>query len=189
MQAQDQLIIPGNRVGPVNKDSTRESLLRQVGAANVQDGLAGGDEGFEYPAKFLFKGDPERTLAVAFSKNGKPESVSICPEVIRDCKWRTAGGLTLGTTLKALVRMNGAEIGFWGFGWDEEGYVQSWNGGRLRNFKNCAGLSVRLRTYSEPIPRRFTGDKLVGSADPALPKLDIRVTQLGLTFPTPECSN
>ena len=189
LNAQEFLVIPGERVGPVDKTSTRASLALAVAAGEISDGTMGFGEAEAVPVTFLFKTDPTRTLAVAFGSNGSPEFVAICPlpENVsgrqRRCRWHTPDGVTLGTTLRQLVARNGSDFTFLGFGWDYDGFVTSWERGKLRSYKNCAGLSVRLATSDlHPTPKSVTGDKPVSSHAPALRNLDVHVSEMRLTL-------
>jgi hypothetical protein len=69
--------------------------------------------------------------------------------------WKTAEGITLGTTLKELESLNQKPFVFYGFGWDYSGMVD-WDNGHLFERR----IFVSLDYPGESIPPEF--DALVG---------------------------
>jgi hypothetical protein len=66
--------------------------------------------------------------------------------------WKTIEGITLGTDLKILEKMNGKSFTFYGFGWDYSGMVD-WDEGHLYDRK----VFVSLDYPGETIPPEFDG--------------------------------
>jgi hypothetical protein len=58
------------------------------------------------------------------------------------CGWKTKVGITLGTTLKDLEKLNTKPFTFSGFGWDYSG-TTSWDGGELEKMK--IGVTLGLK--------------------------------------------
>ena len=48
-----------------------------------------------------------------------------------ETRWKTSFGLKLGTTLKEIEELNGCPFIFYGFGWDNGGFISEFNGGKL----------------------------------------------------------
>src|SRR4051812_24964743 len=105
----DDLIVPGYRVGPVNRTSTEESLRQSLGKNAVKENVNIG-EGMTEPGLVIYKVDPARRLAVLWNDDSPPHpaSIIICyGEVDRPCRWHTATGIASGVSLKELERRNG----------------------------------------------------------------------------------
>jgi hypothetical protein len=60
--------------------------------------------------------------------------------------WRTLEGVTIGTSLKELERINDGAFEVYGFGFDGAGAVGSWRGGRLqKSFSEGAERKIFVR--------------------------------------------
>lgn len=90
--------------------------------------------------------------------------------------WKTKEGITVGSILADVVKVNGKDIIFWGFGWDYGGTVTNWNGGNLE------GLLMTLETSAEDTDTKFLGETEVNSGDPGLSNLGIRVAEISVRF-------
>jgi hypothetical protein len=74
-------------------------------------------------------------------------------------RWKTAEGVTLGTTMKELEKLNGKSFSFSGFGWDYGGSV-SWDDGELS--KRNIYVTLNLPPV-EPMPAEY--DNLMGDTN------------------------
>ena len=64
--------------------------------------------------------------------------------------WKVGPGVTLGTTLKDLERLNRRPFVLAGFGWDYSGTVVSWEKGDLeKEFTTSGRVIVRLKPIEE----------------------------------------
>jgi hypothetical protein len=101
--------------------------------------------------------------------------------------WHTADGITLGTTLLELERINRRPFRLAGFGWDYSGTVLSWSHGALDPVFGSDGskkVYVRL-IYSNPAPpeyRAVMGDGNFSSGHPAMQKINPHVYQMVFIF-------
>ncbi len=146
----DWLIVPGKRVGPIVAGTTRADLTRLFGAKNIDDGeILRSDLGTE-TGSIVYPNAPDLSLAV-FWINDAPDSrirrVRICPDVNLPgkCRWHTAEGITLGSALRDLERLNGRAFQLNGFDWGMGGLITAWQGGRLEKLSAaCGGLTVRV---------------------------------------------
>jgi hypothetical protein len=198
-QVNDWKIVPGERVGPITRASTLASLQQQFGAANVREQAILGAEGAELPGAIVYPDTPERRLAIVWgTADGNPtgnpalhpEDVEVCykQEPGGACQWKTAQGITLGTSLVQLERLNGHLFHVAGFGWDYGGMVLSWDGGRLETLK--AGLSLELQpdpaTLTQPDVlnsyKQVQGDHRFSSGHPAMRALNPRVSAIHFGF-------
>lgn len=66
--------------------------------------------------------------------------------------WKTQEGISLGTNLKELEKLNGKPFTFYGFGWDYGGAV-TWEDGHLQERK----IFVSLEYEAESMPAEFEG--------------------------------
>jgi hypothetical protein len=189
----DNLIVPGLRVGPVNRLSTEPSLLRSMGRAATKD-VVGIGEGICQPGLVIYKDDPTRRLAVVWNKKAPahPAFVWICyGQSEAPCRWHTANGIGFGTTLKELERHNDKPFEMTGFGWDYGGNITSFKGGKLAHELTGLHLTMEPRIlkggeYYPEITQKegldVAGDKVISSSDPVMQKLNPYVMNMRLDF-------
>src|SRR6185436_1494412 len=105
-------------------------------------------------------------------------------------RWRTSSGITLGTDLKTVEKLNGRPFRLAGLAFDAQGTVVSWRGGRLeaQDSVDCH-VGVRLRVEapgngaaSAALERQVTGDKDFSSGHPAMQALNPAAYELFLWF-------
>jgi hypothetical protein len=188
LKAQDYLIVPGVRVGPVRQSSTMESLRALPGVESKPDLIQIG-EGATEPGLVLYPNDPSRRLEVVF-RDTPPQTAAhvwICPPPgpAPACRWRTATGVGMGTTLRELERLNGKPFEMVGCCFDGSGAVVSFGGGKLSSFKDSFRLNLNLSPVG--LPRQeakvISGDKDLRSSHPLLRRLNPRVHVMRLHFP------
>jgi hypothetical protein len=197
LAASDDLIVPGVRVGPVSRTSTEASLLRQLGKAAVKADVEVG-EGMMEPGVIVYPDDPARRLAVIWNaeKPAHPASILICYNGgAAVCRWRTASGIGMGTTLRDLERRNGGPFEMVVWGSDVGGNVVSYLGGKLeRELRGYGALGLNLAPridgaggYLPKLTDReldfVQGEKIVASRDAVLQKLNPSVVGMSLEFP------
>ncbi len=131
-QQNDWLIVPGQRLGPITRTTTRADLDRIFGKSNVMDKDVDTGNGPE-PATVVDERTPADSLVI-FWKSKEISGVMICyPDGTAGCKWHTAEGITLGTSVEKLESINGKPFQFNPWGDDLGGSVVSWQGGKLEN--------------------------------------------------------
>lgn len=110
---------------------TEQTLIARFGAANVRRGMVASDENPDEPGTVLFPDDPHRTLEFLWTDRAhaaKPETV----RAFKDANaWYVAPGVHLGTTMRALERLNGRPFRVSNCGCDGDGTILNWNGGKL----------------------------------------------------------
>jgi hypothetical protein len=188
-------IIDANRsVGPIVKESSENGLTKMLGSDNVRHSEIYIGEGMTEPGTVLFPNDSTKTVDILWrDKDQRTSPVSI---IIRNegTVWKTKEGITIGTSLKVIERLNGRPFELAGFGWDYSGTIVHGNGGRIREFGVDRGtlgiqgrsLIVRLlpKHRSDVSPEyekqygRVMGDKSFWSSDPAMQLLDPQVYQI-----------
>jgi len=168
------------------------SLQSAVGSHDVTvDSVPlGATEGDMLPATVFFPSVPSRRIEVVW-RGGEPERG---PRYVRlrgqPTDWRTKDGVSIGTSLRQLERLNGRPFHLAGFGTDAGVTVTSWDGGRLRS---NADAQCRLLVRVDSLPRltrkqralyeQVSGDRTFSSAHPAMHALNPRVGELLLEFP------
>jgi hypothetical protein len=148
-QTNDWIIVPGVRIGPLNASSGRADLARIFGPAPVVDrAIDMGDE-TSRPGTVVYPDNPSETLAIVWRNEtrSRPEQVLICYGLTRGapCRWRTASGIGMNTSLRDLESANGRPFLLLGFERDFAGTVMSWESGKLeRELEGTGRLVLRL---------------------------------------------
>lgn len=115
----DTLIIPGERVGPITRTTTKQDLVKLFGASRVVDKTIPGAEGIgSFPATQL-KLSQGRSLLVVWSDNTRTK-----PLDVRNLgsAWKTREGIGVGTPLSELRKKLG-NFKLYGLGWDYGGTI------------------------------------------------------------------
>jgi hypothetical protein len=156
----DFLIIPGSRVGAITAKCTLADMARAYGEANVR--LRRNDGAI---AVVLFPDDSLRRLEIALSDTVNvryPKSITIRGS---QSVWHTAAGVTLGTTVDELQKLNSKPFEFNGFGWDYGGQVVNWHGGAMSRDTAIAIRLDALHLFDNKPYRSVMGDRKVSSAN------------------------
>jgi hypothetical protein len=178
--ANDWICIPGRRVGPITAVTTEKQLIGLFGNKNVVTQEFHVDEGYFEVSTIVFQDTPNQIQILWKDKAQnifkKPERVIIDK---KGTKWKTQNGITIGTTLKELVRINGAFITFAGFGWDYGGVILDWHKGKLAG----QPISVRLAPANFiEIPGTSGDGARLTSTDKRLEKLNLYVYRIDFIF-------
>jgi hypothetical protein len=83
--------------------------------------------------------------------------------------WRTTYGITLGTTLLELERINRKPFRLAGFDWDYSGTVLSWNSGVLEGVFGSGGRNkvfLRLSYSTDPVPPNIVQGRVTAASLP-----------------------
>ena len=181
------LILGGGEKGPIGVHVSRGDLVRAYGASNVVDREVDVGEGATDLATILFPNDPERSIEILWkdpATKTAPRSATIRGEKSR---WHAAHGISLGTSLSELQRLNGKPFPVSGYGTDQPGAILSWHHGLLeRDLQSDGFVILRLncrqkRGTPSPHLSLIEGD----SDDPRLQKLGLYVDEINWGFPTP----
>ena len=173
----DWRIVPGERVGPVYAASSSDTLRAILGASSLVDKEIHIGEGVTEPGTVLWENDPSRALAILWKDPARRQGVErifICYGLTSGpCRWRLDGGITYGTSLRALEKMNGRPFTLLGFGWDYSGTVSSWRGGSLERLNRNGRVLVRLTPRPGLVPgRELSGDREILSTNRDMQRLD-----------------
>ncbi|MDZ8093244.1 MAG: hypothetical protein RMZ42_15120 [Nostoc sp. DedQUE05] len=116
---QDTLIVPGERVGPITRTTTKQDLVRLFGASHLVDKTISGAEGIGSFAATQLNLNQGRSLLVVWSDNTRTK-----PLDVRNLgsAWKTREGIGVGTSLSELRKKLG-NFKLYGLGWDYGGTI------------------------------------------------------------------
>lgn len=160
----DWLCIPGERVGPINSNTSEKDLKVIFGDKNVITENSTDAEGNPLILTFVYK-ETKNVFIIRWvdeEKRDKPMWVGITGDEGSD--WKTKEGIKIGTTIEELNKINGKPFIFSGFGWDYAGTVTSWENGELGKYKGF-GITIGMKKEG---PMKYLGDKGISSDDPDL---------------------
>ena len=180
------LIVPGERVGPINRATSEVMLVTLFGAANIEPVDVYLGEGFTEPGAAVYPGDPTRRVEIVWADaaHAAPKEVRLTGE---SSKWRTAEGISLGSTLKEIEGLNGSPFRLAGFAFDYGGTITDCGTGRLI-ILGCVDrsqprllllrLSPSAEARSQPEYRQVVGDRDFSSGHPAMQSINPSVHQM-----------
>jgi len=177
-------ILPGQSAGPVTSTSSEADLAKHYGPAAVRPVRVELGEGETTPGTVLFPDDSSRRAEVVWQDTvGRSRPSRLILRGSRS-QWTVGPGISLGTSLKDLERINGRPFTLAGFGWDYAGVVTEWSGGTLD--KALAGVKL----YLDPGPAQYQsapysqvlGDRDYSSALVPMQQLNPRVAQIFVDF-------
>jgi hypothetical protein len=172
-------------IGPAASEA---DLAARFGAGSLRRDSAHVGEGFYEPATWIHPDDSLRTVAVFWhdtTRRRAPERLRVSGDSTR---WRVGPGITLGTDLATLERLNGAPFTLSGFGWDYGGTVGAWAGGALDSIVPQGGLLLRLAVPAGAAPERvavaesLSGDRPFRSDDPRMRRANPEVREIHLFY-------
>ncbi|HEY9706056.1 MAG TPA: hypothetical protein V6C58_26710, partial [Allocoleopsis sp.] len=180
----DTLIIPGVRIGPVNKKTTKQDLIKIFGKSKLKDIKISGPEGIgEFFATRVNLG-AKRSFTVVWSNKN-----AIKPLDVRDLgtDWQTPEGIKLGTKFNKLRQILG-EFQLTGLGWDYGGIV-SFEKTKLASYYGKIIVSVETDPEAgSKYPKNYqavSGDRHFSSTSPHWQKLGVRIVSI-VVFLNPE---
>ncbi|MCB0593689.1 MAG: hypothetical protein H6557_12840 [Lewinellaceae bacterium] len=173
----DFTIVPGQRVGSITATSTEADIKALYGEEQVEYRSVYIGEGESQPGIAVFPGTPNELEIVwdIAAATGNPEFIRISKE---NTDWRTVQGVTVGTSLEELERINGRPFSLYGFGWDYSGLANDWKGGQLNSY-----LIIALEPADwEKAGPEVSGDRTFSSDDPKVRALGAKVASMVVTF-------
>lgn len=183
-------IVPRVRVGAITHGTSEAALKRIYGRKNVRSTKVSLGEGEYETGTVIFPDDPLRAIEILWKdvrRKRFPKRIHLTGE---RSLWKTQDGISLGTRLKELERINGKPFVLTGFGWDYEGTVVSWEGGKLEREFERNGRAVLLRLSDQTNNKvsveeagSVLGDHDFPSSNPLMQKINPKVYQIVLEFP------
>lgn len=170
--------------GPLSSRSSAAILRRHYGAPNVEPTRIELGEGETAPGTVLYPGDSLRRLEIIWRDTVAQQGPVRIILRGHESRWQVGRGISLGTSLQDLERLNGRPFTLAGFGWDYAGVIISWNGGSLENA--LAGIKLYLdpgaAQYESAPYSQVIGDREYASSLPAMQQLNPRVAQIFVDF-------
>jgi hypothetical protein len=187
--AQDPWIIllpPQN--GAITSSTTRVDLVNRYGAVNVRDQDVDVGEGETEPGTVVFPRDPTLAIEILWRDPKTKRSPKFLTIRGKASRWKTAHGVSLGTTLMQLEQINGKSFVLSGFGWDYSGTVESWQSGALaKDLEGHGRVILRLDTEPTSVTQQayseLAGDRPFSSSNSAMQKLNPRIYEIVWEFP------
>jgi hypothetical protein len=170
----------GNSV--INKTVSESGLVKFFGPDNVKREARDYAEGTEvYNCTILFPGS-RNELVIKW----KDDSLYKFPEFIefsgKHSSWKLSDGIAPGTLLKDILKLNGKNFTFSGFGWDYGGIV-NFNGGKLDN--KCFIVQLALdenEKVSSKTAGKILGETEVSASAGYVAGLKIYVDRITINF-------
>ncbi|WP_346292383.1 hypothetical protein [Sphaerothrix gracilis] len=179
-EANDFLIVPGERVGPITEATTYDDLVTLFGEAALTNTTWPGPEGsFNLPATEVDLG-PDQSFLAVWLDEARSQLFSIT-QLGRD--WQTPEGIHVGMPLSELEAVLGP-FQLSGFGWDYGGYAFL-EGTELAEYQG--DLYIRLSPASTTAVNEadmiaVSGDRVFDSDNPNLQAVDPTVVNLDVEF-------
>jgi len=185
----DWLIVPGERVGPITATTSEAMLDTFFGADNVEPIDVYLGEGFTEPGVAVYPRDATQRVEVVWQDDAHtaPKEVRLTGD---SSKWKTPEGISLGSPLREIERLNGFPFRLAGFAFDYGGTITECGRGRL-SMLGCVNrdetsrgrlLVLRLSPSAEararPEYRQVIGDSDFSSGHPAMQALNPGVYQM-----------
>lgn len=193
------LIVPGESVGKITAETSEEDLVKLYGTENVIPCEVMVGEGEAEPGTMIY--DPYYKCSIGivwkdYNQKNKPSEVRFLG---KECPWKTAQGISLGTSLKKLESLNGGPFTLLGFDWDYQGTFMNSNQGKLSflDRKDATGSTsesskILVRMYPARIPENsskskiyqtVTGETKFSSDLPAMQELNPIIREMIIYFP------
>lgn len=173
--------VPKKQVGAITANFTEADLIKTFGDKQVQRYEAGEGESDETYAATIVNPGTKNQLLVRWTKDQpykKIESIRIEKD---STDWRTAEGITVGSTMADLVRINGKDFAFNGFyEAGEAGMTTNWQGGAVN-----PDLVLYLQPNNPEAIYEGAGlskEATYSSSNALAKKADIRVSGLIIKF-------
>jgi hypothetical protein len=180
-------IVPGGSVGPLTRETSEADLRQHFGATAVDSSRIPVGEGETMQGTVLYPGDSLRRAEIIWQDSTQRRSPARI--ILRGDRslWQVGRGISLGTSLQELERLNGRPFVLAGFGWDYSGVVTDWKGGALDS------SLVGVKLYLDPGPSQYEsatyaqvlGDRDYSSSLPPMQQLAPRVYQIFVDFESP----
>lgn len=176
----DFTIVPGERVGLITADKcTQADVLAAYGDSARVDSVYL-VEGLSGPGVVVFPNDNRNRLEIYWDQDIDPQR-PVFMRIVGEggSGWKTDKGITIGTPIAEVERINGRAFSLYGFGWDYGGLVTDWKGGAL---DSSLGLHFHLFTEKD-VPAGMQGEAILSSDDATVRGLNPLVAAMELSFP------
>ncbi|MCC5660588.1 hypothetical protein LC608_27130 [Nostoc sp. XA010] len=175
--SKNTLIVPGERVGPITRTTTKQDLVKLFGASHLVHKTISGAEGMGSFAATQVNLNQGRSLLVVWSDNTRTK-----PLDVRNLAWawKTREGIGVGTPLSELRKKLG-DFKLYGLAWDYGGTILL-DSSRLSRYQGK--LILRVDTdpnAAQKYPNDYqavSGDSTFSSSNPHWKPLGIRLAEI-----------
>ncbi len=169
--------VPGKQVGRITANFSHEDLVKMFGEENVKKSDIGLGEGETAKGTIVFQGAKDE-LIIQYQEGEEYKKIKSVKIRNEGTNWKTAEGITVGTTLEQLLEMNGKGFSFAGFEWDYAGKVTSWENGKINK-----GLDAFLTpTNDEAVFPDLLGDKVFSTDHEKAKAAGLKVASFIINF-------
>jgi len=182
------LIAPVNQHAEIEARTSLTDLQRRFGRGNVTQAKVDLGEGESVDGTVIYADDPTLRVEIVW-KDASLDAPATARVSGKGSKWGIAPGITLGTSLKRIERLNGGPFTLTGFAYDYSGTVIDWNGGRLASLRSGSPHAfIRLKpdnTAATPSNADYNdvlGDRDFRSNRDAMQRLNPRVYEIVVSF-------
>jgi hypothetical protein len=176
----EQWQITAGRAGPFSAGSSEAELRRTYGSGQIDSVRIELGEGETAPGTVLFPADSARRIEILWRDTSARKAPARL--ILRGSRseWRVGPGISLGTPLKDLERLNGRPFSLAGFGWDYAGVITDWKAGALDSSLTSIKLYLDPGSdrYQSQVYSQVLGDRDYSSDLPAMQQLNPRVYQI-----------
>jgi hypothetical protein len=178
--APDLSIVIGEKVGLITPaNCTQEGVLAAYGKDAKLDSIYL-MEGMYGQGVVLFPDNPKRRVEIYWEKDfdpKRPSYIRIDGDSTGVSDWKTSNGITIGTPLTDLVKLNGKAFDISGFGWDYGGFVTDWKGG---NFNSS--MTIRMEPAGNEASAKVAGEGVFASDNPDMVAANPVVSRMEFRF-------
>ncbi|BAZ50925.1 hypothetical protein NIES4103_35480 [Nostoc sp. NIES-4103] len=173
----DTLIVPGERVGPVTRNTTRQDLVKLFGASRLVDKTIAGAEGIGSFAATQINLNQGRALLVVWTDKTRTKPLDV--RNLGDA-WKTREGIGVGTSFSELRNKLG-NFKLFGLGWDYGGTILL-DSSRLSRYQGKLILRVNAAANAaQKYPHDYkavSGDRTFYASNPHWQPLGIRLAEI-----------
>ncbi|MCC5630541.1 hypothetical protein [Nostoc sphaeroides] len=175
--SKDTLIVPGERVGPITRTTTKQDLVKLFGASHLVDKTISGPEGMGSFAATQVNLNQGRSLLVVWNDNTRTK-----PLDVRNLgsAWKTREGIGVGTPLSELRKKLG-DFKLYGLAWDYGGTILL-DSSRLSRYQGKLILRVNADpNAAQKYPNDYqavSGDSTFSSSNTHWKPLGIRLAEI-----------
>ena len=175
----DSTLITDTSWGSITKNTDIAGLHAAYGAGNVKDERICGLECADSIDVTKIYPEKNNEFIVYWKDSLYHKSISFIETYLPDGSYHTASSLKIGSTLEALLKVNGKKIIFSGFDWDYGGYIQDYGMGALQ--ESPVGFHLAI---DEDGGTELSGDTELNTDMPEVKKnlVKIRISTLSLSF-------
>ena len=177
------IIVPGEKVGEINQNSTKKDLIDIFGEKNIIESNIDLSEGESNVGTKIYHNTPDE-LEVLW-KDNKFQKIDRIIIRRKGTLWKTIDGITIGTSMSDVVKINGEEITILGFEWDYAGTLVSWNNGKL---EKTYTIGEKYAMSFESMPEKVKnyesvlGDKEFRSDNKIIKSMNLKVASIAVIF-------